>query len=58
MGRYYFDCTDYQNDMARTLVACFNHVVSLIAAGLVYLALPLLAIAGVILLVRKAAEAV
>lgn len=36
MGRYYFDCTDYQNDMARTLVACFNHVVSLIAAGHVY----------------------
>ena len=33
-------------------------IVGVIAAGLVYLALPLLAIAGVILLVRKAAEAV
>ncbi len=33
-------------------------IVGVIAAGLVYLVLPLLAIAGVILLVRKAAEAV
>ena len=33
-------------------------IVGVIAAGLIYLALPLLVIAGVILLVRKAAEAV
>ena len=33
-------------------------IIGVIAAGLVYLALPLLAIAGVILLVKKAAEAV
>ena len=33
-------------------------IIGVIAAGLVYLALPLLVIAGVILLIRKAAEAV
>ena len=33
-------------------------IIGVIAAGLIYLALPLLAIAGVILLIRKAAEAV
>lgn len=32
-------------------------IIGVIAAGLIYLALPLLAIAGIILLVRKAAEA-
>ena len=33
-------------------------IIGVIAAGLIYLALPLLVIAGVILLIRKAAEAV
>ncbi len=33
-------------------------IIGVIAAGLIYIALPLLAIAGIILLVRKAAEAV
>ncbi len=33
-------------------------IIGVIAAGLVYLALPLLAIIGVVLMVRKAAEAV
>ncbi|MCR5330922.1 MAG: hypothetical protein K6E62_07010 [Lachnospiraceae bacterium] len=33
-------------------------IIGVIAAGLVYLALPLLAITGVVLMVRKAAEAV
>ena len=33
-------------------------IIGVIAAGLIYLTLPLLVIAGVILLIRKAAEAV
>ena len=33
-------------------------IIGVIAAGLIYLALPLLVISGVILLIRKAAEAV
>lgn len=36
MERYYFDCADYQNDMVRTLIACFRHAVSLYVEGHVY----------------------
>lgn len=43
MERYFFDCTDYQNDIARTVRACLNHALSLIDAGHIYYRMVVLA---------------
>lgn len=43
MSRFFFNCFDYQNDIASTFRACFNHVGTLINAGQNYNRMVLLA---------------